>query len=55
MFLKTAQTMKTRMEKRKMKKRERKQKEKKKKKIRNYASFKLNALFCSAVKRDIEP
>ena len=32
MFLKTAQTMKTRMEKRKMKKRERKQKEKKKKK-----------------------
>ena len=54
MFLKTVQTMKTRMEKRKMKK-EKENKRKKKKKKRNYASFKLNALFCSAVKRDIEP
>ena len=41
MFLKTVQTMKTRMEKWK------KEKE-------NNASFKLNALFCSTVKRDTE-
>ena len=40
-FLKSVQTMKTRMEKWK------KEKE-------NNASFKLNALFCSTVKRDIE-
>ena len=41
MILKTVQTMKTRMEKWK------KEKE-------NNASFKLNALFCSTVKRDTE-